>query len=303
LMYTTNVYQDSTVLSARDGQPQKNRTAEYCSQIGATFSPHLKPSTATKMTTRTTSAPTLRFAVGSTVVPGDRLVGSVGRNCEVLPGRGAYARNGRIYASVVGTLSLDSSLQDSPEEINKGGGDAARPGAADGISVDTHGNPPSAPHRFRVSVRSAKEIASERVLRVEDVVLGRVLRITNQQAVVEVLAKHRSHGSLLPFPCEGYIRKEDVWTASTDDVPIQDSFLPGDVVLARVLSLGDPRRYLLTTAAPELGVIHAVSATGFPMVPTSWKEMRCSESGILEPRKVAKPRDLSGSEKVLKLQC
>jgi exosome complex RNA-binding protein Csl4 len=232
------------------------------------------------------------------VVPGDRLVGNVGRNSEVLPGRGAYARNGRIYASVVGTLSLESSSQDSHTGSSTGDGDSTRSGADDSNdAVEAPGNSPHAPHRYRVSVRSAKEIASERVLRVEDVVLGRVLRITNQQAVVEVLAKHRSHGSLLAFPCEGYIRKEDVWAASTDDVQIQDSFLPGDVVLARILSLGDPRRYLLTTAAPELGVIHAVSAaTGQPMVPSSWKEMKCAESGILEPRKVAKPRDLTGSE-------
>jgi exosome complex component CSL4 len=74
---------------------------------------------------------------------------------------------------------------------------------------------------------------------------------------------------------------------------MQDNFLPGDVVLASVLSLGDARRYLLTTAAPELGVIHAVSAaSGQPMVPRSWKEMKCPVSGRTEPRKVAKPRDL-----------
>lgn len=273
--------------------------ANHSFQFAAVHFPVLKPiATNEEMTTKGSDAPTLRFAVGSTVVPGDRLVGSVGRNCEVLPGRGAYARNGRIYASVVGRLSLESSSQDFLAGISAGDGDAGRSGAGEcNGGVDAQGNPPNAPQRYRVSVFSAKEIASERVLRVEDVVLGRVLRITNQQAVVEILAKHRSQGSLLPFPCEGYIRKEDVWAASTDDVPIQDSFLPGDVVLARVLSLGDARRYLLTTAAPELGVIHAISAaTGQPMVPSSWKEMKCAVSGILEPRKVAKPRDLTGSE-------
>jgi exosome complex RNA-binding protein Csl4 len=99
---------------------------------------------------------------------------------------------------------------------------------------------------------------------------------------------------VLQFPCEGCIRREDVRATATEEAPIQDSFLPGDVVLARILSLGDARRYMLTTASPALGVIHAVSTvSGRPMVPSSWKEMSCPITGNTEPRKVAKPNTAS----------
>lgn len=41
-----------------------------------------------------------------------------------------------------------------------------------------------------------------------------------------------------------------------------DCFRPGDVVRAKVLSLGDARSYYLTTADNALGVVHAKSLAG-----------------------------------------
>jgi exosome complex component CSL4 len=41
-----------------------------------------------------------------------------------------------------------------------------------------------------------------------------------------------------------------------------DCFRPGDVVRAKVLSLGDARSYYLTTADNSLGVVHANSLAG-----------------------------------------
>jgi exosome complex component CSL4 len=204
--------------------------------------------------------PTLRFALGSTVVPGDRL----GTIRQVAPGSGTYVRGGQIYASIVGTLQV--------EPIEKSSA------TADSSCC------------YYAVVQGSKEIASKRVLTTGDVVLGRVLRINNQQAVVEILAKN-GVGLLSPLVSEGCIRREDVRTLASEEVVLQDNFLPGDVVLAKILSLGDTRRYLLTTAAPELGVVHAVSSvSGKVMVPTSWKEMKCPETGRTELRKVAKPR-------------
>ena len=82
-----------------------------------------------------------------------------------------------------------------------------------------------------------------------------------------------------------------------------NSFRPGDIVLAKVvgpcfmvidgqISLGDARSYLLSTAENELGVVSAVSVagkrhsslqflhTGFPLVPISWCEMQCQQTGM-----------------------
>jgi exosome complex component CSL4 len=55
------------------------------------------------------------------------------------------------------------------------------------------------------------------------------------------------------------------------------------------ISLGDARSYFITTARNDLGVVFAVSEAGKTMVPVSWKEMRCPETGHVEKRKCAKP--------------
>jgi exosome complex component CSL4 len=74
---------------------------------------------------------------------------------------------------------------------------------------------------------------------------------------------------------------------------IEHAFRPGDLVLARVLSLGDTRRYILGTAEPHLGVLYAKCATsGQAMIPLSWQEMQCPVTGTKEFRHVAKPNKM-----------
>ena len=43
---------------------------------------------------------------------------------------------------------------------------------------------------------------------------------------------------------------------------LYDCFRPGDVVRAKVVSLGDARSYFLSTAEKELGVVYAKSVAG-----------------------------------------
>lgn len=70
-------------------------------------------------------------------------------------------------------------------------------------------------------------------------------------------------------------------------------FRPGDVVRARVLSLGDARSFYLTTAAEDLGVVFARSeSSGAPLVAiegggAGQQQMRCPVTGSVEKRKVA----------------
>uniref|UniRef100_A0A452VA36 Exosome component 1 n=1 Tax=Ursus maritimus TaxID=29073 RepID=A0A452VA36_URSMA len=72
-------------------------------------------------------------------------------------------------------------------------------------------------------------------------------------------------------------------------VEIYKSFRPGDIVLAKVISLGDAQsNYLLTTAENELGVVVAHSESGVQMVPISWCEMQCPKTHTKEFRKVAR---------------
>jgi exosome complex component CSL4 len=136
------------------------------------------------------------------------------------------------------------------------------------------------------------------VLTVGQVALGRVVRINTMQASVEILATTSVLGEtiLLKEPQQGAIRREDVRAGASERVQIHESFLPGDLVICKVLALGDQRRYLLTTAAPELGVIYAESSSsGKQMVPSSWKEMSCPETGAKEFRKCARPSALTSA--------
>lgn len=118
------------------------------------------------------------------------------------------------------------------------------------------------------------------------IVTCKVVKITIYYAKVKILCVG---GKSLNSEVEGQIRSQDVRATEIDKVKIEECFRPGDIVLAKVISLGDSRSYYLTTAQNELGVIFATSLNcGEPMIPISWKEMMCSKSKTTELRKVAK---------------
>jgi exosome complex component CSL4 len=211
--------------------------------------------------------PTLRFEIGSTVAPGDR-IGSIR---QISPGLGTYSRGGYVYASAVGRLTLAQASAKEQEEAET----ASLPICS-------------------VQLQGGRQYASSQVLTTGKIVLGKVLRIVLQQAVIEIVAAEGVGG--LRNPHEGVIRPEDVRAGATKEVQLYDSFRPGDVVLCRILSLGDSRRYYLSTAEAELGVVRAFSSTsGKLMVPISWKEMECPETKAKESRKCAKPKNLTAT--------
>ncbi|KAA8492531.1 Exosome complex component CSL4 [Porphyridium purpureum] len=117
---------------------------------------------------------------------------------------------------------------------------------------------------------------------------GRVTRVNNRMAVVEILAVDQ-----IPVSdgFRGLIRQQDVRQAEVDSVQMYKSFMPGDIVETVVVSLGDRAAYYLSTATNELGVVHAFcpSCGDTPMHPLSWVEMGCVQCpSVLEFRKVAK---------------
>ncbi|XP_019358236.1 PREDICTED: exosome complex component CSL4 [Gavialis gangeticus] len=87
----------------------------------------------------------------------------------------------------------------------------------------------------------------------------------------------------------GTIRREDIRATERDKVEVYKSFRPGDIVLAKVISLGDAQsNYLLSTAENELGVVVAHGEAGVRLVPISWCEMQCPRTHTKEFRKVAR---------------
>ncbi|CAH01033.1 exosome non-catalytic core subunit CSL4 [Kluyveromyces lactis] len=183
---------------------------------------------------------------------------------------------------------------------------------------------------FKVSVSNPSKFASKYVddqfvnnLPQEgDIVLARVTRISLQRITVEILAVENS-----PLPIDsgvgsngtgiiaaaggsgastfsvsqvsadlgetfrGIIRSQDVRATDRDRVKVMESFKPGDIIRAQVLSLGDGTHYYLTTARNDLGVVFAKSSNGAgeQMYAIDWQTMISPKTGVAEKRKCAKP--------------
>lgn len=118
------------------------------------------------------------------------------------------------------------------------------------------------------------------------VVLGRVTRVTPRAAHVEIVSVEGRGITTESF--KGMVRQQDVRQTETDKVEIYKCFVPGDLVRADVISLGDRNSYYLSTAKNELGVTYARSKAGVPMVAINWQEMQCPTTKMKEFRKVAK---------------
>ena len=69
-------------------------------------------------------------------------------------------------------------------------------------------------------------------------------------------------------------RVQDIRATEVDKAEVSTSLCPGDIIRARVISLGDSTQYFLSTAENELGVRWAKSAAGAIMIPISWQVRR-----------------------------
>lgn len=90
---------------------------------------------------------------------------------------------------------------------------------------------------------------------------------------------------------KGVIRSQDIKSTNRDKTKVIESFRPGDVVRAVVISLGDGSNYYLSTARNDLGVIFAKSegGEGDLMYAIDWETMMSSKTGAVEKRKCANP--------------
>ena len=119
----------------------------------------------------------------------------------------------------------------------------------------------------------------------DSIVLAQVVNVTPRICKVVII---KVDSVTLRSNLPGVLRKEDVRATEKDSVVLFDCFRPGDIMRARVISLGDGNAYSLSTAENELGVLYAFSEGGHTMIPASWCEMQCTMSQHRERRKVAK---------------
>nr|AFA52596.1 hypothetical protein [Vaucheria litorea] len=185
--------------------------------------------------------------MSTTVCPGDR----IGRCDEYTSGNGTYVRGPHIYSSLVGRIQK--------------------------IEV---------PENLPVLTVKGKKAVVGQILEVGVVVMGRVTRVKNNLASVDILCAGKF---VLREICQGIIRKEDVRSTEVDKVDMWKCFRPGDIVRTKVISLGNSRDYFLSTSGEDLGVSWARSEAGEVLVPISWEQMQCPKTKAVEFRKCAKP--------------
>jgi exosome complex component CSL4 len=229
----------------------------------------------------------MAVSTGQLIVPGQHL----GAASQYLPGPGTHLTDGQVFASLLGHVQIVKSAAAAAAAGDKAAAAPVGPAkrltrivvptataAADLAAVD---------RRPTISVsRAALADGGEVLPDVGNTVLCRVTRITQKQAVVAILVVGET---VLDTEWQGLIRTQDVRATEKDRVKIYESFRPGDIVRAQVISLGDQANYYLSTASNALGVVMATSETGSPMYPVSWKEYIDPETGLSEARKVAKP--------------
>ncbi|KAI1342133.1 hypothetical protein F5Y15DRAFT_332942 [Xylariaceae sp. FL0016] len=222
-------------------------------------------------------------------VPG-QLLGPVGK---YVAGAGTHIHDTNLYSSLLGTINITNASA------------APFANSTDSSATSKPTGPPKRMHRIQdalrpvdkkpqanlptISVARASGGGTEKrevLPEVGNVVLCRVTRISPRQATVAILVVG---DAVLEAEWQGVVRVQDVRATEKDRVKIYESFRPGDIVRAQVISLGDQANYYLSTASNELGVIMATSEAGNTMYPVSWKEYKDPETGLGENRKVAKP--------------
>lgn len=191
------------------------------------------------------------------VLPGQKVAEI---NSNLISGHGIYEKDGYLIASLPGTLiqlSNNTLLVQSSSSSN--------------------------PH---------KKLHAQVIPVIGQDIIGKVVKITSKYAGVDILAVD---GEMpLMEPIKGTIRIQDIVEVEEKDIPqVHLAFRPGDLVRARMIGIGDPSAgYLLSTGlTPHLGVIYGKSAAaGAALLPHAWNEMICSQTGIKEKRKCAKPK-------------
>ncbi|RFU27275.1 hypothetical protein B7463_g9066, partial [Scytalidium lignicola] len=208
-------------------------------------------------------------------VPGQFL----GLTSRYLPGSGTHVHESKIYASILGPVITTNPPKPVGPQKRLTKITATAPTLLPTVSIERGIS--SASDNRTPGVAKA-EILPE----VNNTVLCRVTRITPRQASVAILVVGET---VLEGEWQGLIRVQDVRATEKEKVKIYESFRPGDIVRAVVISLGDQANYYLSTASNNLGVIMATSEVGNAMYPISWKEYKDPETGGTECRKVAKP--------------
>ncbi|KAI6648355.1 hypothetical protein LOD99_12164 [Oopsacas minuta] len=196
-------------------------------------------------------------STNSVAIPGNKVASLTDYN----PGPGTYISGNSIFASLSGFIRTEPPIVLSE---------------ADEVQL---------PH-IHIEMH---ELEKKCIPQSGSLVNARVISINPRSCKVSIIAVDNTY---LKHTFRGIVRKEDIRAFQKDQVEIDKCYRPGDIIRARVISLGEALHYVLTTAENELGVIFAKGGTGVPLMPYNWEEMQCPKTGNTEYRKVAKVKEI-----------
>jgi exosome complex component CSL4 len=156
----------------------------------------------------------------SIAVPGQLL----GAASEYLPGPGTHIHNSNLYASILGPITKTTPPKPPGPQKRLTKITPVPPTTLPTISIERN-----------ISISGVKDghTKAEVLPEVNSMVLCRVTRITPRQAAVAILVVGET---VLDGEWQGLIRVQDVRATEKDKVKIFESFRPGDIVRAIVVS-------------------------------------------------------------------
>ena len=117
--------------------------------------------------------------------------------------------------------------------------------------------------RFRASLLGSLSITENSseiqnkgqiVPKISNTVMCRIFKITYNTAQAHILSVENR---VLQSSFLGVIRLPDIRKHEIEKIVVDECFQPGDIIKARVISLGDSKWFYLSTAETDLGVILA----------------------------------------------
>jgi len=118
-----------------------------------------------------------------------------------------------------------------------------------------------------------------------DEVYAKITNIQGSFAVCEIFATKEK----LITPLQGMIKHEHI-KDDYKDFDIYDCFLPGDIILGKIISIDQKNYIYISTKDKYHGVVFAKSKISNEiMMPISYEKMQCLYTNCPEPRKVAIP--------------
>lgn len=116
-----------------------------------------------------------------------------------------------------------------------------------------------------------------------------MIKVKEEEATVNIIQVNENP---ITSYIEGILKKQNIRKSEIDKIKMEDSFLPGDMIKAKIvnfplkkLTIGDGFRINLTTTTEDTGVIFGKSLEkGSLLVPITWTEMIDPDSLSKEKR-------------------